>query len=149
MGNKARFIFLALLLLALIGFVDSFIIHQKVAGLIYAPCVIGQGCDTVLNSYYSNFLGVPLSYWGMAFYGVIIVLLSLRLSLNKIIFENAYYICIACGSLFSLYLFYVQIFDIKAICTYCTISFSDVIISFVLSGYIINKKRLIASGRSI
>lgn len=135
-----QYIYIALLLLAVIGFADSFIVHEKVAGAIYAPCVIGQGCETVLYSYYANFLGLPLAYWGMSFYAVIVALIAMRLWLSKIIFEKIYYLFIACGFLFSLYLLYVQIFDLKTLCTYCMISFSDVLISVILSAYLIRNK---------
>jgi uncharacterized membrane protein len=145
MTAKKKYILLALLLLALIGLVDSFIIHQKVAGTLYVPCIIGQGCETVLYSYYANFLGVPLAYWGMAFYVVIVSLLALRLSLNKSIFEKIYYFSIACGFLFSLYLLYVQIFLIGTLCTYCIISFSDVFFSVILSGVLIKDKKAISA----
>jgi uncharacterized membrane protein len=136
MEKRKQLIFVTLLILAVAGLADSFIIFEKILGNIYAPCVIGEGCNTVLYSYYSKFLGISLSWWGMGFYTLATALLSLILISKKEILQKVYFLQITAGFLFSLYLFYVQVFDIGALCTYCMISFSDILVSIVLSLYL-------------
>jgi uncharacterized membrane protein len=136
MDKRKQLIFVTLLILAVVGLVDSFIIFEKVLGNIYAPCVIGEGCETVLYSYYSKFLGIPLSWWGMGFYALAAVFLSLILISKKEVLEKIYFLQITAGFLFSLYLFYVQVFELGTLCTYCMISFSDILISIILLLYL-------------
>jgi uncharacterized membrane protein len=136
MDKRKQLIFVTLLILAVVGLVDSFIIFEKVLGNIYAPCVIGEGCETVLYSYYSKFLGIPLSWWGMGFYALATVFLSLILISKKEVLKKIYFLQITTGFLFSLYLFYVQVFELGTLCTYCMISFSDILISIILLLYL-------------
>lgn len=133
---------MALLLLAIIGLVDSVIIHEKVAGVIYASCIIGQGCDLVLYSAYSNFLGISLSWWGIAFYSLLVAALALRIGSGKKIFEDASFLMIVAGFLFSLYLFYIQVFKLGVLCTYCMISFSDMVLALAFLLYFRRVKRI-------
>ena len=42
------------------------------------PCSITHGCEVVLSSKYSMFLGFPLSVWGVAYFIAIICLLKNR-----------------------------------------------------------------------
>lgn len=136
MEKRKQFIFVTLLILAVVGIIDSVVIFEKISGNIYVPCVIGQGCETVLYSYYSKFLGISLSWWGMGFYSLAAVFLSLILIYKKEILKKLYFLQITAGFLFSLYLFYIQIFNIGTLCTYCMISFSDILISMVLILYL-------------
>ncbi len=135
MATRKRFILIALILLAVIGLIDSVVIHEKVAGVIYASCIIGQGCDSVLYSVYSNFLGISLSWWGIVFYSLLALALALRIVRDKKIFENISLTMIVGGFLFSLYLFYIQIFKLGVLCTYCMISFSDMILALMFVLY--------------
>ena len=135
MVKNRRLILIALILLAVIGLIDSIVIHEKIAGVIYTSCIIGQGCDSVLNSVYSNFLGVPLSWWGIVFYSLLTGVLALRIAVEKKIFENISFLMIAGGFLFSLYLLYIQVFRLRDLCTYCMISFSDVTLAIMFLLY--------------
>ena len=135
MNKRNRLVLIMFVVLAVIGLVDSFVVFEKISGNIYAPCIIGSGCDTVLYSYYSKFLGVSLSWWGMGFYTLAVVLSSLVLIYGKEIVKKLYFLTITAGFLFSLHLFYVQVFDIRTLCTYCMISFSDLLLSVVLMLY--------------
>ena len=135
MGKNRKVLIVALLLLAILGLIDSVVIHEKVSGAIYASCIVGQGCDSVLYSSYSNFLGVPLSWWGIVFYSILVLLLSFLVIGGREVLAKSIFLMITAGFIFSLYLFYIQVFKLGILCTYCMISFSDMVLAMTLAEY--------------
>ena len=101
-----------------------------------ALCVPGLGdCWSVNNSVYSEWNGIPISVFGMLAYISIILLLTLlnRVSFLKN-FNHIFVLGIALiGFIFSIYLTYLQIAVIKAICPFCIISAITMTTVFVLS----------------
>jgi uncharacterized membrane protein len=101
-----------------------------------ALCVPGLGdCWSVNNSIYSEWNGIPISVFGMLAYISIILLLTF---LNRITFlKNFNHIFVLgislIGFIFSIYLTYLQIAVIKAICPFCIISAITMTTVFVLS----------------
>jgi len=101
-----------------------------------ALCVPGLGdCWSVNNSIYSEWNGIPISVFGMLAYVSIILLLTL---LNRVSFlKNFNHIFVLgislIGFIFSIYLTYLQIAVIKAICPFCIISAITMTTVFVLS----------------
>jgi len=101
-----------------------------------ALCVPGLGdCWSVNNSIYSEWNGIPISVFGMLAYISIILLLTL---LNRVSFlKNFSHIFVLgislIGFIFSIYLTYLQIAVIKAICPFCIISAITMTTVFVLS----------------
>ena len=63
-------------------------------------CLAGGGCETVAASQYSHWFGIPVAYFGVVFSGVLIAL-----GLVGVVLE--------------LYLVYLELFVINAICTWC------------------------------
>jgi len=93
-------------------------------------CAIG-GCEIVLSSVYSKFLGVPLSYIGLVFYIymlALVVLLAIDPQSKGLRFGVLVYATI--GLLFSIGFELTQIFVIHAICMYCAISAATTLILF-------------------
>src|SRR5215470_15600506 len=69
---------LVIALLAFMGTVDALYLSLKRnAGPI--PCHITHGCTDVLTSKYSAIVGIPLSWFGLAFYLTIFSLVILQL----------------------------------------------------------------------
>ncbi len=101
-----------------------------------ALCVPGLGdCWSVNNSIYSEWNGIPISVFGMLAYISIILLLTLfnRVSFLKN-FNHIFVLGISLiGFIFSIYLTYLQIAVIKAICPFCIISAITMTTVFVLS----------------
>lgn len=101
-----------------------------------ALCVPGLGdCWSVNNSIYSEWNGIPISVFGMLAYISIILLLTM---LNRVSFlKNFNHIFVLgislIGFIFSIYLTYLQIAVIKAICPFCIISAITMTTVFVLS----------------
>jgi uncharacterized membrane protein len=68
----------------------------------------------------------------MVFYGGLAVLLVAYLYRRKKVFMWWYGAGVACGIVFSLYLFVVQGFVLKAFCSFCLLSLINVVIAGVL-----------------
>ena len=117
---------MAAALLALLGLFDAaYLALERAIGDAALICPVGSGCTTVQNSAYSTLFGVPIAYTGVAGYAVLlgVALLSLsrdtvgRLSVPRLLLALA-----GLGVLFALYLTYLQVALIGAICSWCVAS---------------------------
>jgi uncharacterized membrane protein len=109
------------LIVAFFGFLDAAyltITHYK---NIIPPCSL-RGCEEVLTSAYSMIGPIPLALLGTIFYLTVIVvcLLILIEGMNQLL--KFFYLAIASGFVFSVYLFLIQLLIIKAFCQYCLLS---------------------------
>lgn len=116
-----------------IGLGDSFFLSYYQHLGLTPTCAIG-GCEIVLNSVYSKFMGIPLSYIGLVFY---IYMLALAIFLAYDPFGKGMRAALMTyatfGLLFSIGFESVQIFIIHAICMYCAISAITTLVLFVLA----------------
>src|SRR5690349_11537376 len=114
---------MAAALLALLGLFDaSYLALERALGNTGIFCPTGGGCTTVQSSAYSVMFGVPVAYTGVAGYLVLLVLALWSLSAERPAGLRALLLGFAsAGLLFSLYLSYLQLFVIKAICFWCVI----------------------------
>ena len=112
-------------LLAVMGFsIATYIRHKKVSMETFV-CPIGHTCDAVIHSDYSRFLGIPVEYLGILYYGIIAfsyAALALRPDLNMPLVLLALLIVTTVAFLFSLYLTFIQAFALRQWCTWCLIS---------------------------
>ena len=121
-------------LLSFIGMIDALYLSMKRnAGPI--PCHITHGCTDVLTSKYSAVLGVPLSWFGLAFYLTIFSMAVLKLfddETNPAEFplKVVFYLS-GLGLIISAMLVGIQAFILKAFCEYCLLSASLVLIIFL------------------
>jgi uncharacterized membrane protein len=121
---------------AVVGLVDAlYLIWIKIANdKIY--CLPGIGdCWTVNTSQYSQIFGIPISLFGAIAY-LVILLIALSEKRSKFIKENQITLLFGitlAGFLYSLYLTYLELFVIHAICPFCVISAIMMTILFVLS----------------
>ena len=123
-------------LLAFTGMVDALYLSiKRNAGPI--PCHITRGCTDVLTSKYSEIAGIPLSWFGLAFYFVIfsVVIFSFFEDpkypvsrLSGLIFYLA-----GAALIISAFLVGIQAFILKAYCEYCLLSAALVLTIFLLS----------------
>ncbi len=81
------------------------------------PCDITKGCEVVLNSKYSSFLGLPLSVWGVAYFSAVIV--SALLANHYQAWRKILTGLLGLGALSSLVFLSLQFFVIKKVCQYC------------------------------
>ena len=131
---KPRFV--AIALLTFIGMVDAlFLSIKRNAGPI--PCHITHGCTDVLTSKYSEIAGIPLSWFGLAFYITVFSLVIIKLfddsnnpaqQLSGLIFYLA-----GAALIVSAFLVGIQAFILKAFCEYCLLSAGLVLTIFLLA----------------
>jgi len=126
----------ASILLAVLGLLDSiYLVWVKYTGA-YALCGPIGNCESVNSSQYSEIFGIPISLLGAGAYAIIIVLLLLE---NRGQFWAEFGSMIVFGMsligvLYSIYLTYIEIVVLKAICPYCVISAIILFILLFLSG---------------
>src|SRR3974377_1839669 len=111
--------------LAFIGMVDALYLSiKRNAGPI--PCHVTHGCTDVLTSKYSEIAGIPLSWFGLAFYVTIFSLAVLKLfedSCHPLNFPlQAIFYLTGAGLVVSALLVGIQAFILKAFCEYCLLS---------------------------
>ena len=94
-------------------------------------CDAGSGCDVVQNSRWSTLFGLPIALWGFLTY-LFIAIAAWRSSTRAkswrwvVLFATL-------GLSVSLYLTAVSVFEIKAMCTYCTVSLVLMSLIFLLT----------------
>ena len=125
--------FYTVALIALLGFLDSVylsISHYRVyVDLGYQSfCAISQAinCDTVSQSPYSIFLGVPVPVWGMIGYGFFIYLLVYAWSApgqSKRVWSLLFLIAFV-FSIYSIILAVISTFYIHSYCIMCILSYA-------------------------
>ena len=111
--------------LALIGvFVATYLLLYKVGAFGTILCGDG-GCETVQNSPWAYFLGLPVAAWGLA--GYLAIFVTAFLGTHPRFADQRWipYALIAltgAAFLFSLYLSYLEEFVIHAWCQWCIVS---------------------------
>ena len=120
---------------ATIGLIDSIYLgivkltHQEVY------CAGSGACESVNNSPYSEINGIPIAYLGLFAYIIIILLLFLE---PRGAFWREYspiivFGMVLAGFLYSIYLTYIEIYVLRAICPYCVVSAVVMLVLFVVS----------------
>ncbi|MBA3559017.1 MAG: vitamin K epoxide reductase family protein [Gemmatimonadaceae bacterium] len=130
---KARMV---IALLSLVGtFVALYLTLYKIGVIGQLSCSVGS-CEAVNTSQWAVFLGLPVAAWGL---GAYIVMLCLALAGIQPALEESRAVSwalVAVSSwslLFSLWLTYLELFVIHAICMYCVISAVIVALLFIAS----------------
>lgn len=129
-------------LLGLIGLsVSVYLSYKQISGTPIGNCpVFGGGCTDVLHSKYSQFLGVPLAYYGVLFYSGIVCLSLLFATTKKVVFKYLLALGAIVGFIDSIIFISIQAFLIGAYCFYCIISgATSTLLFFTMLGTIIDK----------
>ncbi len=100
------------------------------------------GCDTVLSSVYSSIAGVPLALLGTLHYLVLFAIGILFWRKANDMLLHIIALDTALGAIFSVYLVFIQLFVIHAICFYCMISAGISFILLALGLTLLNRCRL-------
>jgi uncharacterized membrane protein len=112
-----------ILLLILVGLIVSgYLAYAKFSG-IPVNCSILSGCQTVEQSKYSVMFGVPVAVYGVLFYLGLIFATFIRINQKyKNLVTKLILLATTFGFLFSVYLTYLELYVIFAICVYCVVS---------------------------
>jgi uncharacterized membrane protein len=112
-------------LVALAGmFVALYLTLYKLGYIGTLVCAVGS-CETVQTSKWATFLGLPVGAWGVAYYVAVLAVslaglapsLAERRSVSQLLVAMTGW-----GLLFSLWLTFLELFVIHAICQWCVIS---------------------------
>ncbi len=121
--------------LALIGAADSlYLLIYKLSGN-NQMCLGNGGCHNVNFSSYSEIYGIPVSAIGMAAYIVMAVLILLEPRI-RLLQENGPLLLFGMtliGVAFSIYLTYLELYVIHAVCPFCVTSAIVISLMFILA----------------
>jgi uncharacterized membrane protein len=93
-------------------------------------------CDVVQNSVYSRIMGIPIAVLGFATYLVVGALVGLenRVGLLREYGAALVFAITLFGFLYSAWLTYIEIFQLKALCPWCLASAAIMTLLFIVSG---------------
>ena len=122
-----------LAVIAAVGLViAAYLTWTRLAGIV-PPCLPGGGCATVESSAYSAVNGIPVALFGVGYSTMILVLaLAWWRTAERRAALLAYGLGLA-GLLVEIYLVYLELFVIKAICVWCVAYGLTVVAGFVLA----------------
>jgi uncharacterized membrane protein len=123
MSRKALLILL--LALSVLGLIDSLYLAEKAMTGNALFCDIGaglDGCNTVAQSPYSQVLGIPLAYFGVVFYALLLIAVLVARQREHTLVHKALLSVAGLGALFSVVFLYIQLALIQALCIYCIAS---------------------------
>jgi uncharacterized membrane protein len=115
---------LALIGMALTAYLTIMAWQEKLV----AFCVAGGACDAVLSSRWSTLFGMPTSLWGFLTYVLLAAIAWNKRSNSQ--WKVAWIVSLF-GLLYSLYLTYVSLFELRAACPYCLSSLALMTAIFV------------------
>ena len=111
---------IVLLLLSFLGLVDTLYLGLKRGKPV--PCSITTGCEEVLNSEFSTLAGIPISWFGFAFYLLVFSAAAFAVFSEDTRLLNLIFWPALAGFLISIALVGVQAFVLRAYCQYCLAS---------------------------
>ena len=134
--------------LALAGiFVALYLLLYKLGMIGHLSCSVGS-CETVNTSKWAKFMGAPVAAWGVAYYVGLFVLAIVSTAeryADSIGMSKLLVFVAGTGFLFSVYLTYLELFQIHAICQWCVIS---AIIVTVVFGVTLADLREVTTGHA-
>lgn len=145
-SNVPRWIAGSFLALGSVGLFDSTYLSFRHFSLVPGTCLIGTGCDNVLASTYSVFAGVPVAFFGVAYYLAIVVFAIAALYTKNFRFMLAAAALSVTGLFASAWFVYLQLFVIHQICAYCMISATTSLLLFIGGVLVALKMRKRESG---
>lgn len=137
MSQSRDWLYLISLVLVVVGIgISGYLSYVKLTNV---PMVCVQGsvfnCEVVQSSIYSRLFNIPIAWLGFASYIIIGALLLLQ---NRVAFLQEYGVMIQFGIimfafLFSMWLVYVQVFRLQALCMWCLSHEANITILFAIS----------------
>lgn len=134
----SRKITVLFLLISFFGLLDSaYLTAEHFQKRPLFNCSVLEGCQKVTTGPYSTIGGVPVALLGVVYYLTVFCLglIGLRTAASSIVALTAP--LTAAGFLFSVYLIYLQIFVIKALCLYCLFSAAAATALFLLALFLL------------
>lgn len=128
-----KWLALAFLVISFLGFLDATYLTAKYYLGEPVTCSLLAGCEKVTTSDYATVGAIPIALVGSLYYLVVFALTLFYLDTGKrIVFLSAVWLT-PLGLFVSLWLLYLQLFVISAICLYCIFSLVISVILFTLA----------------
>ena len=123
-------------LVALAGlFVALYLMLYKLGYIGTLVCSVGS-CEVVQTSKWATLLGFPVATWGVAYYLAVLAVSLIGLApgfADSLGISRLLAAMTATGVLFSLWLTYLELFVIEAICQWCVVSAVLATLLFVIA----------------
>jgi uncharacterized membrane protein len=123
-------------LVALAGlFVALYLTLYKLGYIGNLVCAVGS-CEVVQTSRWATLLGYPVAVWGVAYYVAVLAIALAGLTPSMVDSRRVSQVLVALtatGVAFSLWLTYLELFVIQAICMWCVVSAVLAAILFVIA----------------
>lgn len=131
--NRQRPLALAIAIVALLGFADAtwLTVEHYRGGII--PCAVTTGCQTVTTSRYAVVGSVPIALLGAVYYLAVAITGVMIVDSGRRRFVRLAVALTAIGFAVSLYLLSLQMFILRAYCSFCLLSAAIATTLFVLS----------------
>lgn len=124
--------YICLVLIVLAASCSAYLLHRYIslndvsgsAGRDFCSAVFGTGCDEALQSPMAVQLGLPLSGWGLVYYGTLISLLILGWSVGDVFFPasaTAAFLLSVVAALGSIFLYGLMACGLSPFCPLCAI----------------------------
>ncbi|PIR87041.1 MAG: hypothetical protein COU11_02310 [Candidatus Harrisonbacteria bacterium CG10_big_fil_rev_8_21_14_0_10_49_15] len=105
--------------------IAAYIYHTKHNKRETLVCPIGHSCDPVVHSKYSRFLGIPVELIGMLYYALVAIAYGLLLAypMDVTMLGRFFLVAVTTGAMFfSIYLTFIQAFNLREFCSWCLAS---------------------------
>lgn len=114
--------YLIIIFAALTGVLLTIYIYHKKRSHEAMVCPLNGHCETVINSEFSKFLGIPVELIGMFYYSMVALSYGIFLTVPILatpLLTLAVFFATMLAFLFSAYLVFIQLFYLKQLCTWC------------------------------
>lgn len=136
-------IFIILLIISFLGFVDATYLTLAHYKNIIPPCTITNGCEKVLSSKFAVIFGIPLAMYGSLYFLASIVLNVLMFQhLKNSWIKRIFILFNFSGVIAAIILLFLQFIVIKASCQYCLLVELILFLSFVFSILLLKRSKL-------
>lgn len=120
--TKRQILLGLLVVLPVAGLFDTGYLTYKSLHASPVVCNVLDGCSVVLESSWSTILGIDTTVYGVVYYGVLSLFAGAYLWWRDNVMLKLIAIISSVGLLFSIWLVYLQLVRLGAVCEYCMLS---------------------------
>lgn len=133
MNMNQKTLGISLIILTVIGVALTGYLAVAFARNTSVVCFLETDCNTVLASAYSNVLGIPLAFFGLAYYIALATFAVSYFRTQNPRTLNTINTVLTLGLAFYIFLFIIQAFVLQAFCIYCLSSSVVTLVLFILT----------------
>jgi uncharacterized membrane protein len=135
-------IFITLIILSFLGFIDATYLTIVDYKHIIPPCTITHGCEKVLFSRFARIYGIPIALFGSIYFFTSIILNVLMIQhLKNIWIKRVFMLFNFSGLITAIILLYLQFMVIRALCQYCMLTELILFLLFYFSNLLLKRSK--------